>query len=148
MIHGQVATAWSKLLSIDEIVVINDEIQDDEMQMTLLELACPPGIELHICTAEEAFELIDEDELEGNATMLLFKTLKDAVNLVEQGYEMENLNIGGMYFEEGKKKYEKALCLDDEDEQMIRELVAKGIDVYYQVAPMNEKSAISKYIEV
>ncbi len=146
MIHGQVAIAWTRLLSIDEIVVIDDEIAEDETQAMLLELATPAGIDLKICSVDEAVELIEEDELEGSKTMVVYRYIKDAVRMVEAGIEIGELNIGGVYFAEGKTQYNKALCLDSNDIEDLKYLKSKGVSLFYQVAPMNEKEALTKYV--
>lgn len=148
MIHGQVAIAWTRLLSVDEIVVINDAVAGDDTQTMLLELATPSGVDLKICTVEEAVELIEEDELEGSNTMIIYKNIKDAVKITEAGIEIGSLNIGGVYFAEGKTKYSKALCLDSEDIEDLKYLKTKGVDMFYQVAPMNEKESLAKYVSL
>jgi len=147
LIHGQVAIAWTRLLLIDEIIVVSNDTAEDETQSMLLEIACPPGIELSVCSVDEGIEKVMAEDFDGNKTMIIFKTLDDALKAVEGGVELESLNIGGVYFEEGKKKFEKALCLDSKDEEIIRKLSKKVKDVFYQVAPMNDKSPISKYVK-
>lgn len=148
MIHGQVAIAWTRLLSIDEIVVVNDEITHDDTQTMLLELATPTGVNLKICTIEEATELISDDVLEGSNTMIIYRNIKDAVKMTEAGIEIGSLNIGGVYFAEGKTNYCKALCLDLEDIEDLKYLKRKGVDLFYQVAPMNKKETLTKYVSL
>lgn len=148
MIHGQVAIAWTRLLNVDEIVVINDETAEDDTQTMLLELATPSGIDLKICSVEEAAELIEDDELDGSSTMVVYKFIKDAVKAVQAGIEIKSLNIGGVYFAEGKAKYSKALCLDSVDIENLKFLKSKGVDLFYQVAPMNEKESLDKYVSL
>lgn len=147
MIHGQVAIAWTRLLAIDEIIAVSDEAAYDETQNMLLEIACPVGVALSVCSIEEGIEKIKEEDFEGSRTMVIFKTLEDALRVAEGGVQISSLNIGGVYFKEGKTKYEKALCLDTEDENIIKRLSERIADVFYQVAPMNEKEPISKYVK-
>lgn len=148
MIHGQIAIAWTRLLQIDEILVINDEVAEDETQKMLLELATPPGIDLSVCSVDEAYDIIENDEFSGNRTMLVFRKLNDAFGLVEKGIKLKSLNIGGMYHEDGKTQYAKALSLDDKDIEKLSKLSNMGIELFYQIAPMNEKENIKKYINI
>jgi mannose/fructose/N-acetylgalactosamine-specific phosphotransferase system component IIB len=148
MIHGQIAIAWTRLLQIDEILVINDEVAEDETQKMLLELATPSGIDLSVCSVDEAYDMIENDELSGNRTMLVFRKLEDAFKLVEKGIKLKSLNIGGMYHEDGKTQYAKALSLDDKDIEKLRKLSNMGIELFYQIAPMNEKENLKKYINI
>lgn len=147
MIHGQVATAWTRLLLIDSILVINDEIAEDEMQKVLLELAVPGGVDLYVASVDEAYKLLTDQKLMGSKSMIVFRRLQDAVRLYNKGYEYTDLNIGGMYFEADKTQYAKALCLNDGDIQDIKYILGRGVDVFYQVAPMNEREDIKKYIK-
>lgn len=148
MIHGQIAIAWTRLLQIDEILVINDEVSEDETLKMLLELATPSGIDLSVCSIDGAYDIIQHDELLGNRTMLVFKNLNDAVELVEKGIKLVSLNIGGMYHEDGKTQYAKALSLNDEDIEKLSKLSNSGIELFYQIAPMNEKESLKKYINI
>lgn len=147
MIHGQVATAWARLLVIDSILVVNDEIAEDEMQKVLLELAVPGGVDLYVASVDEACRLLTEQKLIGSKSMIVFRKLQDAVRLYDKGYKFTALNLGGMYFEAGKTQYAKALCLNDSDIQDIKYIQSRGVDVFYQVAPMNEREDIKKYIK-
>lgn len=148
MIHGQIAIAWTRLLQIDEILVVNDKIAEDDTQKMLLELAVPSGIDLSVCSIDEAVSMIENDELGGTRTMIVYKELNDAIKCIEKGLSISSLNIGGMYYKEGKKQYAKALCLDDNDAANIMKLINKGIEVFYQIAPMNEKEDIRKYLSL
>lgn len=147
MIHGQVATAWTRLLLIDSILVVNDEIAEDEMQKVLLELAVPGGVDLYVASIDEAYRLLADQKLMGTKSMVVFRKLQDAVRLYDKGYKFTSLNIGGIYFESGKTQYAKALCLNDRDIQDIKYILDRGVDVFYQVAPMNEREDIKKYIK-
>ena len=44
LIHGQVATVWSKLTGIERIIVISDLVAQDKLRKFLLKEAAPPGI--------------------------------------------------------------------------------------------------------
>lgn len=146
MIHGQVAIAWTRLLQIDEILVINDEVAKDDTQNMLLELAVPSGIDLTVCSVDNAADMILNDELSGSRTMIVYKTLSDAIRIMEKGINVGPINIGGMYHEEGKTQYAKALCLDDNDINGLRKLRDNNVELFYQIAPMNDKEDLKKHI--
>lgn len=146
MIHGQVANAWSRLLKTDEILVIDDEVAVDETQVMLLEFAVPPGIDFTMCTVDSGYDLLFNNKTDSKNVFVIFKKLSSAVELYNKGYEFEELNIGGMYYENNKKQYDKALFLDEKDIEDIKYLLDKGVEVYYQTAPMNKKVSITKFI--
>ena len=43
LIHGQVATSWSKALDIDTIVCASDEAAQNPLKKKMLLIAAPPG---------------------------------------------------------------------------------------------------------
>lgn len=146
MIHGQVANAWCRLLGVDEIIVINDEARNDEMQATLLEFAVPSGVDFQLKTVKEGAELLKNKGFTGSKTMLIFKELQDAKGVVDAGVILEELNIGGMYFKEGKMQKDKALYLSNKDEADLKSILEGGTRIYYQVAPMNTAKEIKNYL--
>lgn len=46
LIHGQVMTAWMKLLPAKEIIVIDNKVAKDEFMITVLEMAAPTGVKV------------------------------------------------------------------------------------------------------
>ena len=78
--------------------------------------------------------------------MLIFKELQDAKGVMDAGFQLEELNIGGMYYQEGKAQKDKALYLSHADEVDLREILELGTKVFYQVAPMNDAKEIQKYL--
>ncbi|MGB9780846.1 PTS sugar transporter subunit IIB [Caldanaerobacter sp.] len=148
LIHGQIAIAWARLLNVDEIAVISDEVVNDEFQKNLLELAVPPGVKLTVCSVKKAKELIEKEYFKGKRTMVVFKYIKEAVQLVKEGINIPSLNIGGIYYSEGKTQYNKALSLDENDIKDLKFLKEKGVELFYQVAPMNEKEPLTKYVSL
>lgn len=44
LIHGQVAVVWSKALSITHIIVANDDVVNNELQITSMKMAVPDNI--------------------------------------------------------------------------------------------------------
>ena len=51
LIHGQVMTAWMKLLPAKEIIVIDNKVAKDEFMITVLEMAAPTGVKVKVFTS-------------------------------------------------------------------------------------------------
>lgn len=136
MLHGQTSAAWGKVLHIDEYIVVNEATANDPMQVTLLELA-GAGNEVSVVSPEAAKEIFDTDDFYGNRTMIVFKTIDDAVEIVKLGYHIDELSIGGMFEEKGRNRvqYEKCLFADDHDIECFRYLDSQGVKLVYQVVP-------------
>jgi len=52
-IHGQVVTKWSRTISTDRIIVVNDELAADEFMADVYVMAAPPGIDVDVFTIED-----------------------------------------------------------------------------------------------
>ncbi len=48
LIHGQVATRWTKETNVQRIIVVSDEVAADTVRKTLLTQVAPPGVTAHV----------------------------------------------------------------------------------------------------
>ncbi|MGB3255853.1 PTS mannose transporter subunit IIAB, partial [Buttiauxella gaviniae] len=48
LIHGQVATRWTKETNVTRIIVVSDEVAADTVRKTLLTQVAPPGVTAHV----------------------------------------------------------------------------------------------------
>lgn len=48
LIHGQVATVWTKETQVERIIVISDDVAKDEVRKTLLTQVAPPGVKASV----------------------------------------------------------------------------------------------------
>ncbi|MCF0111696.1 MAG: PTS sugar transporter subunit IIB [Erysipelotrichaceae bacterium] len=137
MLHGQVVTTFSKVMNIDEYIVVNDEVCKDENERTLLELAVPAGADFD-CVSCDTFAKIDADnDYWGNHTFVVFRYIDDALACARKGVKIDKLNVGGMYSRPNRpteKEYGPALNVDDHDIECFRELEKLGVELIYRVS--------------
>lgn len=150
MLHGQVVTTFSKVLNIDEYIVVNDVVAKDEEQRTLLELALPAGAQFD-CVSCKTFAKIDsEQDYWGNHTFVVFRYIDDALECVKLGANIKKLNIGGMYSRANRPtevKEEIALFVDDHDREVFRELENLGVELTYRVSFYNNELPLNKVVK-
>ncbi len=96
LIHGQVVVGWARALEADCLVVANDAVAADPMQRQLLPMAVPPQIKVGIYRVREAAEALRQDKYEGRRVIVLFASLADALSLVQSGFPLARLNLGGI----------------------------------------------------
>jgi PTS system sorbose subfamily IIB component. len=145
LIHGQVAVAWTRLVGAEEIYVVDDKVVNDEMQKMLLKMATPPGVKLNIVSTADA--IVKLKDTGSKKIFVVVKEPETIKELVKAGIPIKELNVGGMYHAEGKRQYEKALFLDEYDISIFNELEDMGVDIYYQVAPMNNRINLFELIK-
>ena len=56
LIHGQVATVWSKVTGCNRIMCVSDEVAKDELRKKLLLQVVPPGLKGYVVSVEKACE--------------------------------------------------------------------------------------------
>ena len=50
LLHGQVATTWTKSTNPDRIIVVSDNVAHDELRKNMIIQAAPPGVKAHVVT--------------------------------------------------------------------------------------------------
>lgn len=133
LIHGQVMTAWMKVLPAKVILIVDDKVAKDEFMNSVLEMAAPSGVKVKIQTIEDAIKTLKEGlDL---PTMMLCKTPHVYKALVDNGVPLTEINIGGMGMYPGRKTLYKNISATEEERQILKEFIAAGIDVKIQIIP-------------
>jgi len=135
LIHGQIVVGWVNFLKANYIIVINDEVSKNEIQKCLLKSSVPPGIKVDIYSVEE-FNLSNNDEqIVNNKVILLLTNPKDCVRIVEKGFKIDSVNVGGMRCSSGRKEITPSIFLNEEDIEYFKKLEAMGIKVEIRMVP-------------
>jgi len=135
LIHGQVTEGWVKVLDIDTIVVANNRIAVDEFQKTIFEFAVPPQIKTFFLKISSIPSIISLFEKEDKRVIFLFSNINDVYDLVDGGFLIKELNLGGLRSVEKRKKLSSTVFLNDNEIEMLKKLLVKGIAVNVQAVP-------------
>lgn len=129
LIHGQVATRWTKETNVSRIIVVSDEVAADKVRKTLLTQVAPPGVSAHVVDVDKMVRVWNNPKYARDRVMLLFTNPTDVVRVVEQGVEIKSVNIGGMAFRQGKTQVNNAVSVDAKDIEAFKTLNARGIEL-------------------
>lgn len=129
LIHGQVATRWTKETNVSRIIVVSDEVAADQMRKTLLTQVAPPGVTAHVVDVDKMVRVWNNPKYGQDRVMLLFTNPTDVLRIVEQGVEIKSVNIGGMAYRQGKTQVNNAVSVDAKDIQAFRKLNERGIEL-------------------
>lgn len=146
LIHGQVATYWTRTLSATRIMVVGDEIVKDEIGKSALKGAVPAGLKLSILTAENAAKRLNNGIYAGERVFLLVKSPETIKQLLENGVKIKEVNIGNMGQKPERNKVKKSVYCTKQELQTILEIDKSGIPVYAQMVPNDEKKRFTSYI--
>jgi PTS system mannose-specific IIB component len=129
LIHGQVATRWTKETNVSRIIVVSDDVAADNMRSTLLKQVAPPGVTAHVVDVEKAIRVYNNPKYAKDRVMLLFTNPTDVVRMVEHGVDITSVNIGGMAFRQGKNQVNNAVSVDEKDIEAFKKLNTHGIEL-------------------
>ncbi|MFS6803543.1 PTS mannose transporter subunit IIAB [Edwardsiella tarda] len=129
LIHGQVATRWTKETGVSRIIVVSDEVAQDHVRSTLLKQVAPPGVTAHVVDVAKMIRVYNNPKYANDRVMLLFTNPTDVERLVEGGVKITSVNIGGMAFRQGKTQVNNAVSVDETDIDAFKKLDARGIEL-------------------
>ncbi|MGG4608721.1 PTS mannose transporter subunit IIAB [Providencia sp. Me31A] len=129
LIHGQVATRWTKETKVKRIIVVSDEVAKDQVRSTLLKQVAPPGVTAHVVDVAKCVRVYDNPKYAGERVMLLFTNPTDVKRIVEEGVDIKSVNIGGMAYHEGKTMVTNAVSINQEDIDAFNYLYDKNIEL-------------------
>jgi len=129
LIHGQVATRWTKETNVQRIIVVSDEVAADTVRKTLLTQVAPPGVTAHVVDVAKMIRVYNNPKYAGERIMLLFTNPTDVERLVEAGVKITSVNIGGMAYRQGKTQVNNAVSVDEQDIEAFKKLNARGIEL-------------------
>ncbi|MEN0615949.1 PTS mannose transporter subunit IIAB [Klebsiella indica] len=139
LIHGQVATRWTKETNVTRIIVVSDEVAADTVRKTLLTQVAPPGVTAHVVDVAKMIRVYNNPKYAGERIMLLFTNPTDVERVVEGGVKITSVNIGGMAFRQGKTQVNNAISVDEKDIEAFKKLNARGIELEARKVSTDQK---------
>lgn len=146
LIHGQVATFWTRTLQADRIIIADDEILKDEIGMSALKAAVPSSVHLSILTVDNAAVRLNAGIYSGQRVFLIVNKTKTIQRLVEKGLKVKEVNIGNMGEKEGRKRVKKSVYCTSQELADIEAVEKAGVTVYAQMVPNDEKKTFRSYL--
>ena len=138
LIHGQVVVGWVAALKADYIIVINDAAAKNEMQKCMLKLAVPPNLSVSIFSVEEFNLKNDSKEFSQHNVIILVTNPGDIVRIMEKGFKVNEVNLGGMRHALNKKEFTKCIFLDDNDINNFKKLQSLKVKVNVRMVPADK----------
>lgn len=142
LLHGQVATAWTKSVQPNRIIVVSDGVAKDELRKTLLVQAAPVGVKVSVVPIQKLIDVWDDPRFAAVKAILLFETPQDVAKAVEGGVKLDKVNIGSMSHSEGKRMVTNAVAVDDADVKTLEYLRDQGISFDVRKVPSDQSKDI------
>ena len=127
LLHGQVATAWTKTINPNRIIVVSDNVAHDALRKSMIEQAAPPGGKANVVPIEKMIQVAKDPRFGATKALLLFETPQDALKAIEGGVDIKELNVGSMAHSQGKAVCTKAIAMGKDDVETFEKLKALGV---------------------
>lgn len=140
LLHGQVATAWTKTTQPTRIIVVSDAVAKDDLRKKLIQQAAPPGVKAHVVPINKMIELAKDDKhFGGQRALLLFENPQDTLKAVQGGVPLKTINVGSMAHSPGKVQPNKVLAFSQEDIHTFAKLKEAGLNFDVRKVPNDSK---------
>ncbi|WP_040398731.1 PTS sugar transporter subunit IIB [Anaerococcus senegalensis] len=138
LLHGQVATSWTKATNPSRIIVVSDNVSEDELRKSMIMEAAPPGVKAHVVPVWKMAEIFKDPRFGDTRAMLLFETPQDALALIDLGADLKEVNLGSMSHSQGKAYVTSTVSMGKEDVETYEKLLDKGVKIDVRKVPANQ----------
>jgi PTS system mannose-specific IIB component len=140
LIHGQVIEAWLPHLDVHRVVVADDEAAADALTQAAFGIAVPPDVEVVTTPVSTAdFTRFAGDRVR---TLVLFRTVKNAVLARAHGLPDGTLNVGNVHSAPGRVAVTRSVFLDPEESLALTRLGNSGMSVVIQSVPAERPTSL------
>ncbi|KRM63212.1 PTS system, mannose-specific IIAB component [Ligilactobacillus agilis DSM 20509] len=127
LLHGQVATGWTKAMNPNRIIVVSDNVAKDNLRKNMIAQAAPSGVKANTVPIKKMIEVAKDPRFGNTRAMLLFETPQDALAAIKGGVDIKELNVGSMAYSNGKVNVNQVLAMDQKDIDTFKELKELGV---------------------
>jgi len=148
LLHGQIATVWTKTVLPTRIIVVSDAVAKDELRRKLIQQAAPPGVKAHVVPINQMIKLAKNDQdFGGQRALLLFENPQDVLRVVEGGVPLKTINIGSMAHSIGKVQPNKVLAFNQDDIDTFSKLKKAGLTFDVRKVPNDSKGNMDEILK-
>lgn len=127
LLHGQVATAWTPASKADRIIVASDTVAQDDLRKQLIKQAAPGNVKANVVPIKKLIEVSKDPRFGNTHALILFETPQEALEAIEGGVEIKELNVGSMAHSTGKTMVNNVLSMDKDDVATFERLRELGV---------------------
>lgn len=141
LLHGQVATVWTKSVSSNRILVVSDEVARDALRKILIVQAAPPGVKANVITVDKMIEIYHDSLFDNVKPLILTDTPQNMARLVAGGldFSQTGVDIGSLAFSTGMVMVTNAVAVGQAEADALYALAAAGLKVYAQKVPTDKQ---------
>lgn len=147
LIHGQVVTKWVGQSQANRIAVVSDELEADPFMKSIYLMAAPPNVKVD-CYGNQSFAAVwRENQLGEGNVLVLFPNLASVQQAVVDGFDVKNIQVGGLGGGPNRKAVFQNITLDEADVAILRDLQQRGVTVFFQTIPEDKPQALADILK-
>ncbi|MGF6190987.1 PTS system mannose/fructose/N-acetylgalactosamine-transporter subunit IIB [Serratia sp. 2723] len=147
LIHGQVVTKWVGQSQANRIAVVSDELEADPFMKSIYLMAAPPNVKVD-CYGNQSFAAAwRENQLGEGNVLVLFPNLAAVQQAVVDGFDVKNIQVGGLGGGPNRKAVFQNITLDEADVAILRDLQQRGVTVFFQTIPEDKPQALADILK-
>ncbi|CAJ1193571.1 PTS mannose transporter subunit EIIAB [Companilactobacillus crustorum] len=148
LLHGQVATAWTKTTNPTRIIVVSDNVAKDDLRKQMIMQAAPAGVKAHVIPINQMIKIAKDDKhFGGQRALLLFETPQDVKKAIDGGVPLKTVNVGSMAHSVGKVQPNKVLAFDQNDIDTYKAMEKEGIKFDVRKVPTDSKDDLDSIMK-
>ena len=111
----------------------------------IMKSSVPAKINLEIFNVADGINYLKGED-DGKKILILVKTPGVLVALADAGVKLESVNVGGIGAKAGRKTLYKNISTSEAENQDLRNLIDKGIKVFFRVVVSDSEELVEKYV--
>ncbi|MCX8726860.1 PTS sugar transporter subunit IIB [Gilliamella sp. B2838] len=147
LLHGQVATSWTKSTNPTRIIVVSDSVAKDQLRKKLIEEAAPPGVKANVVPIKKIIEVSHDPRFGNTKALLLFENPEDVLRTIEGGVDINVVNVGSMAHSVGKVMVNKVLSMNAQDVETFEKLKAKNVKFDVRKVPNDSNDNMDELLK-
>lgn len=147
LIHGQVVVGWGQPLDLRHIILVDDQVAASDWERELYRMGVPPEMDVHFLSVEAAARELPRLDAAPGAALLLTGDIGTMRRLVDSVPSITEVNIGGIHFRAGRVQRLRYVYLTLDEEQALRDLAAKGVEVTARDVPAAQAVPLEEMLE-
>lgn len=147
LIHGQVVTKWVGQSQANRIAVVSDELDADPFMKNIYLMAAPPNIKVDCYSNQSLAAAWQENQLGDGNVLILFPSLGAVQQAIALGFSVPKIQVGGLGGGPNRKVVFQNITLDDADVGILKDLQARGIQVFFQTIPEDKPQPLDEILK-
>lgn len=128
LLHGQVSKRWLKEVGANTIIVADDKVAGDEETIAIMDVATLLGVKSYFLSIKDAIEKLKHLEKDTRA-ILLVKNPEMAFKIVDQGLNVDKINMGNKSRISESKEIAPSIYLTNEDIGYLKDIENEGVEI-------------------